>query len=517
MAGVPHAARALVGTIPSAVLNQPEPITLKAILNDFQLQLKQDPVSRLIENIMQTGSTTFVMHCHTPLLAEEARAIGFTFRDFQIDFKPASNVQWIKLTRVVYGTPEEAIKTKLSDFGTVYHIRQEKIHGVGISVYSVRIDLKKPIPSRITLNNAPVNVFYRGQPQQCFRCEQVGHLSRHCPFRRNLSTEVPPRIIGPNAISTDQSKVPPENAIPVPDLPSPPTELPDPPPPVTDIPPPVSDLLLPVPDLPASETSSESTFVEKAPGKRLRKDYPPNHAPPPPAPMDTESVIPPKGPVDNTSSPASSQDSEPLPVVSDETIASWPRDYVFYERFRAGWDSYPNHFSGENLEKYKALIDPDTLARYERTYIYRQPRHAKAAELRPFLDYYDRMVYPLGNIEDLSDTEFIHPTLPAGCVEDPELSYVLFEKLILRRFVAARFPKMLQQQPSWTKAASDRLEQIDEKLFVAYNVNFVLQHPAHMTLLEHEGWRQVAEQCILAESPIDWDVAMDGFDDTETD
>ena len=510
MAGVPHAARALVGTIPSAVLNQPEPITLKAILNDFQLQLKEDPVSRLIENVMQTGSTTFVMHCHTPLLAEEARAIGFTFRNFQIDFKPASNIQWIKLTRVVYGTSEEVIKSKLSDFGTVYHIRQEKIHGVGISVYSVRIDLKKPIPSRIILNHAPVNVFYRGQPQQCFRCEQVGHLSRHCPFRRNLPTEVPSRIIGPHAISTDPSKVPPENAIPVSDLPPPLTELPDPPPPVSDLP-------LPASDSPVSEKSSESTFVEKAPGKRLKKDYPPNRVPRPPAPMDTESVIPPKDPVDNTSSPASPEDSEPLPVVSDETIAGWPRDYVFYERFRASCNAYPDHFNGGDLEKYKALIDPDKLARYDRTFTYRQPRHAKAADLRPFLDYYDRMVYPLGNLEDLSDTEFIHPSLPEGCEEDPELSYILFEKLILRRFVAARFPKTLQQQPSWTKAASDRLEQIDEKLFLAYNVNFVLQHPAHLSLLEDEYWRKVAEECILMESPIDWDNAMDNLIDIDMD
>ena len=233
------------------------------------------------------------------------------------------------------------------------------------------------------------------------------------------------------------------------------------PPPVSDPPPHPSSV---------SDTSSASTFIEKAPGKRLKKDYPPNLAPPPPAPMDTESVIPPNDPVVDTLPPSSPQDTECIEAaVDDATIAGFPRDYVFYERFRAGFEAFPQHFDGSALDKYKALIDPDKLARWERTFSYRQPRNTKAADLRPFLDYYDRMVYPLGNLEGLSNTEFVHPSLPEGCVEDPDLSYLLFEKLTLRRFVAARFPKALQEQPSWTKVASARLEQIDDKLYLAYN------------------------------------------------
>ena len=99
-----------------------------------------------------------------------------------------ANTQWVKLTRIRYGITENAIKSRLSDFGTVLKIRHEKIHGIGISVYSVKIDLKQPIPSRITIAQSPVNVFYRGQVQQCFRCEQTGHLSRNCPRKPAISS-----------------------------------------------------------------------------------------------------------------------------------------------------------------------------------------------------------------------------------------------------------------------------------------------------------------------------------------
>ena len=255
MAGIPYAARALVGNVPDAVMRMPEPITLKAILDDFQQQLTDIPVSSLVENIMQTGANTFVLHCPTTLRAEEVCASGLTFRDHLLRFQPAANTQWVKLTRVMYGTTEGSIKYKLSGYGTVEKIKQEKIHGVGISVYTVKIDLKKLIPSRIVINNAPVNVFYRGQIQQCFRCEQTGHMSRSCPFRRNT---VPAScIVGPAVLPTASATDTPVISLPIENNGS-----------SVDFPPPA-----------VSDVSSGSTFIEKAPGKRLKKAHPTDSAP----------------------------------------------------------------------------------------------------------------------------------------------------------------------------------------------------------------------------------------------
>ena len=88
-------------------------------------------------------------------------------------------------------------QARLAEYGTVLQICRELVHGIGISAYSVKMELRKPIPFRITIAHYPVNVFYRGQVQQCFRCEQTGHLSRDCPLK--ASRGVPPSgISGPH-------------------------------------------------------------------------------------------------------------------------------------------------------------------------------------------------------------------------------------------------------------------------------------------------------------------------------
>ena len=158
IAQVPFAARALVGMIPP--LAMVEPVTIHGLLDDFCAQFAD--LSTHLENIMQTGHNTFIVHCYSRKHTEWLSASGLTFLTHLIAFKPAANTQWVKLTCVRYGITENAIKSRLSEFGTVLKIRHEKIRGIGISVNSVKIDLKKPIPSCITIAQCPVNVFYRG-------------------------------------------------------------------------------------------------------------------------------------------------------------------------------------------------------------------------------------------------------------------------------------------------------------------------------------------------------------------
>ena len=389
MAGIPYAARTLVGIVPDAVMRMPEPITLKSILDDFQQQFKDIPVSSLVENIMQTGANTFVLHCPTTLRAEEVCASGLTFRNHLLRFQPAANTQWVKLTRIMYGTTEGSIKSKLSDYGTVEKIKQEKIHGVGISVYTVKIDLKKPIPSRIVINNAPVNVFYRGQIQQCFRCEQTGHMSRNCLFRRN--TVPASRIVGPAVLPTVSATDTPVISLPIENNGS--NTLPGFAPPVPA----------------ASDVSSSSTFLEKAPGKRLKKAHPSDSAPAvvtDPSPVDpvttilankvpSLSPIPSvepvlsspssltSSPVDSSSLPLPDMDThEPPPITipsptlnpplsdsSSPPLSPVPRDpnvpptYGDYDHWRRLTELYPDRYAIEDLEDLEKGVSPFVLAR----------------------------------------------------------------------------------------------------------------------------------------------------------
>ena len=111
MAAVPFAAKALVGTIPEAVMASTStlPVTPKEMIGDFVQQLPE--ASSMIENFMQSGASTFVMHCHSSHHVEIVFNSGLTFRGHLVQLAPALNTQWIKLTRVVYGTTENAIKS----------------------------------------------------------------------------------------------------------------------------------------------------------------------------------------------------------------------------------------------------------------------------------------------------------------------------------------------------------------------------------------------------------------------
>ena len=57
------------------------------------------------------------------------------------------------------------------------------------------MEIHQPIPSRLFIASFHVNVYYREQIQQCFRCEQTGHLSKLCPFKMSSGVP-PPRIVG---------------------------------------------------------------------------------------------------------------------------------------------------------------------------------------------------------------------------------------------------------------------------------------------------------------------------------
>ena len=161
MAAVPFAAKALVGTIPEAVMasSSTHPVTLKEMIGDFVQ--KHPDASSMIENVMQSGASTLVMHCYSSRHIEIVLNSGLNFHGRLVQLAPAPNTQWIKLTCIVYGTTENAIKSRLSDYGTVLKIRRELVQGIGISVYSVKMEPRKPIPSRITILHYPVNVLSR--------------------------------------------------------------------------------------------------------------------------------------------------------------------------------------------------------------------------------------------------------------------------------------------------------------------------------------------------------------------
>ena len=46
---------------------------------------------------------------------------------------------------------------------------------------SALMEIRVPIPSRVSIAHEICFIFYKGQPLTCFRCREQGHISSVCP------------------------------------------------------------------------------------------------------------------------------------------------------------------------------------------------------------------------------------------------------------------------------------------------------------------------------------------------
>ncbi len=429
MAAIPFAAKALVGMLPALALEARPSVTLKEIIDDFCTQMPTAP--QIVDNVMQSGAASFVIHCKTETNAEAVLHSGLCFRGHPVIFKPAPNTQWIKLTRVVYGTSENAMKTRLNQHGSVLKIRRDTVQGIGTSCFSVRMEIKTPIPSRITINHYPVNVFYCGQQQQCFRCDRVGHVSKQFPFKKTA----PATIVGPPSVVpplVDSSGDPPVDGH------------------VMDTSPPVSGPVVPVvlgPSTDSSSSSSSSAVTsETTPrdvdsGKRQRK------------PEDTDV-------------PSAKQ---PKPSLS---YVDYERDRVFLWMMKFPVDAQKTFSSAI------AGLSPATLTSYQRTFAYRHPLMlTEGDELRVWaLKAFASKVLP-DDVLDVASESLSQPPLPPEAVGvSSAMSYLSFEHLHAWKYLAAA--KQISAFPLAAKVAL--VAKIPKAVFAGFMNFFLWAHPEYM-------------------------------------
>jgi hypothetical protein len=436
MAAVPFAARALVGTLPEAVLESASsnPVTLKDMIEDFIQQCPE--ASTMIENIMQSGAATFVLHCRETRHAEVLLHSGLTYRSHPVKFVPAPNTQWVKLTRVVYGTTENAIKSRMGDYGKVLKIRRELIHGIGISTYSVKMEISKPIPSRLTITNFPVNVFYRGQVQQCFRCEQTGHISKFCPFKKSAGSQ-PALITGATTVvptetmATDApgGSTPAGAASGVHDSPRS-SDPPVPDPPVV----PQSD-----------EESSSSTPVNPDTGKRQLSD--------------THHVMP-------------SKKDKPAEISYEVFEAEYLRAQVMGKG--------TSEADKQALFEMRDSLPAETVKRYHHTFQFRHPLRMGTTVNPKVLADICSLQWPADCV-DLSASPLLRPVLPPD-TPPTDLPYLRYE--LIRTYMEAR--QRFTTLPEVPDDAKREIDSLPLPTLKAFGTFFATTHPECLAGLDEE-------------------------------
>ena len=204
----PYANRAAVASLPALALAA-KPATVKEVIEDFSKQCPHDSVLESVQLIK--GRTLRVVFASAEVM-EDIVSGGLTFRDHPITLKTPLVYKWVTLLDLPYGIPESEIKTVLSKFGQVAHIRAESYMGLYTGTRHVKMEIKTAIPSRVVVAGHPCTVFYRGQIRSCFRCGHIGHEAKKCPQKTPAVSRptVTTSVVPPAAPSeTNMSTTPP--------------------------------------------------------------------------------------------------------------------------------------------------------------------------------------------------------------------------------------------------------------------------------------------------------------------
>lgn len=98
-------------------------------------------------------------------------------------------VRNVRVFNVPPECPNEYIARVIGGYGTVLSIVNEKWgpaykYPVNSGVRSVTVNLRKHIPSYLTIAGTRAQIQYSGQPITCAICQSQGHLTAACPNRR---------------------------------------------------------------------------------------------------------------------------------------------------------------------------------------------------------------------------------------------------------------------------------------------------------------------------------------------
>jgi hypothetical protein len=88
---------------------------------------------------------------------------------------------------------EPVLRDAMSKYGDVKDIQEEQWpnqykYKVSNGIKIVGVNLKKHVPSYMFIASHRVLTTYEGQPPTCYNCNEQGHHSVECPYRRSTPT-----------------------------------------------------------------------------------------------------------------------------------------------------------------------------------------------------------------------------------------------------------------------------------------------------------------------------------------
>ena len=113
---------------------------------------------------------------------------GIAFRGVQLTPLPAyEEVKSVFVEKAPLHMQDNYLYQALAPYGRVIgvqHLTIKEFPSVRSGTRRVSMVVTKAIPRTINIGGFPVTFNYRGQPTQCFVCQEVGHASKDCPKSR---------------------------------------------------------------------------------------------------------------------------------------------------------------------------------------------------------------------------------------------------------------------------------------------------------------------------------------------
>lgn len=156
-------------------------------------------------------------------------------KTYKIPVRSIDNAIEVKVHDLPPHMPNRLIAKQLSQYGEVLSVKddtwKEFFPGMPNGVRTVRIILKKPIPSYVVVENDTAYVKYQNQIRTCRHCVRALHVGRSCvEARKELDGDINNRLtaaqvvqgLSPSAITAGTSQStspiqPPQSSPPVPD------------------------------------------------------------------------------------------------------------------------------------------------------------------------------------------------------------------------------------------------------------------------------------------------------------
>ena len=295
---IPFSNRTGVIIIPELALRDKPALLMAEIHQDLFKVIPREEFVKAVCCVQYMGRTHLHITFASPDRMEDILHRGISIRGHPVTMTPISTKKWVRVSRVPFGIPLASVQQALDPYGDYYITKRETLNNISTGEISVLMNIKSPIPSKLAIAGRPCIVWYQGQRQTCYLCNNEDHRANTCPKRRAkavdgtsfASVTAGPKPKSPWTILATSGGSPQQDA-PLPTTPARPLQQ------VVHTPAmPVGPTTLRLPESPELQASAEilqskhnsTAEVEKSPApKKARTSRPPDT----PWPQSTQSPI----------------------------------------------------------------------------------------------------------------------------------------------------------------------------------------------------------------------------------